>query len=95
MSARTPDGERFIEVPSKMVPAETLMALLSDFVTREGYDTTDTSDDGTNGWAAALKARLERGELMIVHDLETESTEVMSREQWEAFGRQAFDDEEG
>ncbi|MCX2522710.1 YheU family protein [Larsenimonas rhizosphaerae] len=94
MSTTTLDGGRFIQVPASMLPVDTLNALLDVFVTREGYDTSDTSDAGTRGWTAQLQARLERGELMIVHDLETESTEVMTREQWEAFGRQAFDDEE-
>ena len=31
---------RFIEVPARMLPPETLTALLEAFVTRQGYDTT-------------------------------------------------------
>ncbi|MFY0989469.1 YheU family protein [Halomonas sp. C05BenzN] len=87
------DG-RFIEVPYRMLPGETLDALLEAFVTRQGYDTTDTGE-GMQGWVAELKRQLERGELIIAHDLQTESTEVMTLAQWRAFGRDLADDEEG
>jgi len=85
---------RFIEVPARMLPPETLTALLEAFVTRQGYDTTDTGE-GMRGWVAELKRQLERGELLIAHDLETETTEVMTLAQWRAFGRDLADDEEG
>ncbi|QTF92270.1 YheU family protein [Halomonas sp. BM-2019] len=87
------DG-RFIEVPWRMLPAETLDALLEAFVTRQGYDTTDTGE-GMRGWVGELRRQLERGELIIAHDLQTESTEVMTLAQWRAFGRDLADDEEG
>ncbi|MCE8033095.1 MAG: YheU family protein [Halomonas sp.] len=86
------DG-RFIEVPYRMLPGETLDALLEAFVTRQGYDTTDTGE-GMRGWVGQLKRQLERGELIIAHDLQTESTEVMTLAQWRAFGRDLADDEE-
>ncbi|MBB3190749.1 YheU family protein [Halomonas cerina] len=87
------DG-RFIEVPYRMLPGETLDGLLEAFVTRQGYDTTDTGE-GMRGWVMELKCQLARGELLIVHDLRTESTEVMTLAQWRAFGRDLADDEEG
>ncbi|MDX5376759.1 MAG: YheU family protein [Halomonas sp.] len=86
------DG-RFIEVPYRMLPAETLEALLETFVTRQGYDTTDTGE-GMRGWVGQLKRQLERGELIIAHDLQTETTEVLTLAQWRAFGRDLADDEE-
>ncbi|WNK19488.1 YheU family protein [Halomonas piscis] len=85
---------RFIEVPARMLPADTLNALLESFVTRQGYDTTDTTGAGMAGWVEELKAQLERGELLIAHDLELEMTEVMTLEQWRRFGRDIADDEE-
>ncbi|MHB0776667.1 YheU family protein [Halomonas sp. WWR20] len=85
---------RFVEVPYRMLPGETLNALLETFVTRQGYDTTDTGE-GMRGWVNELHRQLERGELLIVHDLQTESTEVMTLTQWRAFGRDIADDEEG
>ncbi|MCK0751571.1 MULTISPECIES: YheU family protein [Chromohalobacter] len=84
---------RFIEVPYRMLPADTLDALLEGFVTREGYDTTDEGE-GMPAWVRELKGQLERGELLIAHDLQTETTEVMTLAQWHAFGRQLADDEE-
>ncbi|QJQ95162.1 MULTISPECIES: YheU family protein [Halomonadaceae] len=87
-------SERFIEVPYRMLPGETLEVLLETFVTRQGYDTTDTGA-GMGGWVEELKRQLERGELIIAHDLQTETTEVMTLAQWRAFGRDLADDEEG
>ncbi|MWJ27163.1 YheU family protein [Halomonas sediminis] len=84
---------RFIEVPARMLPPETLNALLETFVTRQGYDTTDTGE-GMAGWVVELKRQLERNELIIAHDLELEMTEVMTLAQWRAFGRDLADDEE-
>ena len=85
---------RFLEVPYRMLPGETLDALLEAFVTREGYDTTDTGE-GMGGWVVEVKRQLERSELIIAHDLQTELTEVMTLAQWRAFGRDLADDEEG
>ncbi|WP_110708117.1 YheU family protein [Salinicola sp. CR57] len=84
---------RFIEIPHRMLPAETLDALLETFVTRQGYDTTEVATD-MHDWVRDLKRQLERGELLIVHDLQTESTEVMTLAQWRSFGRDLADDEE-
>ncbi|WP_275286285.1 YheU family protein [Halomonas elongata] len=86
-------GDRFIEVPYRMLPGETLDGLLEAFVTRQGYDTSDT-EQGMTGWTAQLKRQLENSELLIAHDLETETTEVMTLAQWRAFGRDLADDEE-
>lgn len=85
---------RFIEVPAQMLPTETLNTLLETFATREGYDTTDTQADMSD-WVGHLKHQLEKGELLIAHDLKTETTDVMTLEQWQAFGRDLADDEEG
>ena len=84
---------RFIEIPHRMLPAETLDALLETFVTRQGYDTTDVATD-MHDWVRDLKRQLERSELLIVHDLQTKSTEVMTLAQWRSFGRDLADDEE-
>ncbi len=84
---------RFIEVPARMLPPETLNALLEAFVTRQGYDTTDTGA-GMAGWVEELKKQLARSELIIAHDLKLEMTEVMTLAQWRSFGRDLADDEE-
>ncbi|WP_027965930.1 YheU family protein [Halomonas halocynthiae] len=88
-------GDRFIEVPYRMLPLDILDALLEAFVTRQGYDTTDTGA-GMSGWVRELKRQLESSELVITHDLQTETTEVMTLAQWRSFGRDlAGDEEEG
>lgn len=87
-------SDRFVEIPYRMLPGDTLDALLEIFVTRQGYDTTDTGD-GMRGWVTELKRQLARNELIIAHDLRTETTEVMTLAQWRAFGRDLADDEEG
>lgn len=84
---------RFIEVPARMLPPETLDALLEAFVTRQGYDTTDTGT-GMKGWVDELKQQLARSELIIAHDLKLEMTEVMTLAQWRSFGRDLADDKE-
>lgn len=84
---------RFIEVPARMLPPETLDALLEAFVTRQGYDTTDTGT-GMKRWVDELKQQLARSELIIAHDLKLEMTEVMTLAQWRSFGRDLADDEE-
>ena len=84
---------RFIEVPYRMLPGETLDALLEAFVTRQGYDTTDTGE-GMRGWVAGLNGRLERGELLIAPALQTETPEGVKLARGRAFGRDLADDEE-
>ena len=86
--------DRFIEVPVAMVPDDTLARLLSEFVSRQGADSTDT-EEGELGWVAQLKPQFQRGKLVIMHDLQTETTEIMTREQWRDFQRQLAEQNEG
>ncbi|NLW04584.1 MAG: YheU family protein [Pseudomonadaceae bacterium] len=75
--------QRFVEIPSSLLEAETLDALLEVFVTRQGYDTT--TEEGINDWTGDLKSQLGKGELVILHDIETETTEVMTLKQAKNF----------
>lgn len=75
--------QRFVEIPSSLLEATTLDALLEVFVTRQGYDTT--SEAGIQDWTTQLKQQLQRGELVILHDIETETTEVMTLQQATSF----------
>ncbi|MBE0508410.1 MAG: YheU family protein [Marinospirillum sp.] len=47
------------------------------------YDTT--SEEGIQNWTTQLKQQLQRGELVILHDIETETTEVMTLQQAKSF----------
>ena len=71
--------QRFVEIPYTLLEAETLEALLEVFVTRQGYDTT--SEETTHQWVQQLKKHLHKGELVILHDVETETTEIMTLQQ--------------
>ena len=75
--------QRFVEIPSSLLEAQTLDALLEVFVTRQGYDTT--TEEGINDWTGELKSQLGKGELVILHDIETETTEVMTLKQAKKF----------
>lgn len=81
--------QRFVEIPPSLLQAETLDALLEVFVTRQGYDTT--SEDSIQRWTESLKQQLQKGELVILHDIETETTEVMTLQQARSF-MQGLDD---
>lgn len=74
---------RFVEIPFSLLEADTLDALLEVFVTRQGYDTT--TEEGILSWTEQLKKQLSQGELVILHDIETETTEVMTLEQAKKF----------
>ncbi|GLR63413.1 YheU family protein [Marinospirillum insulare] len=74
---------RFVEIPFSLLKADTLDALLEVFVTRQGYDTT--TEQGILSWTEQLKKQLNKGELVILHDIETETTEVMTLEQAKKF----------
>lgn len=74
---------RFVEIPFSLLETETLNALLEVFVTRQGYDTT--TEEGIANWIEDLKKQLSKGELVILHDIETETTEVMTLKQAKSF----------
>lgn len=80
--------ERFIIIPPQELPAEIRRSLLGAFASRQGADSTDTGA-GESGWVEELEQQLRQQRLLIVHDLVTESTEVMTQEQWQHFQRHA------
>ncbi|MDR9466719.1 YheU family protein [Marinospirillum sp.] len=75
--------QRFVEIPYTLLEAETLAALLEVFVTRQGYDTT--SEETSSQWVEQLRQQMQKGELVILHDVETETTEVMTQQQAKNF----------
>ena len=75
--------QRFVEIPHTLLEAETLEALLEVFVTRQGYDTT--SEETSSQWVQQLKQQMHKGELVILHDVETETTEIMTLQQASSF----------
>lgn len=87
------NAERFVIIPPQELPADIRRSLLGAFASRQGADSTDTGE-GESGWVTQLESQLTQGQLMIVHDLVTESTEVMTPEQWQGFQRHAAEHSE-
>lgn len=75
--------QRFVEIPHTLLQAPTLAALLEVFVTRQGYDTS--SEESSRDWVEDLRQQLQQGQLVILHDVETEMTEIMTLEQSKRF----------
>lgn len=73
--------QRFILIPPKSLPYSTLESLLVAYLTRQGYDTSNTDEKGILGEVSHLIKKLEHKELFLIHDLETQTNEVMSRQE--------------
>lgn len=70
-----------IEVPYRDISREALQGLLEDFVTRQGYDTTEV-DAGLEDWVQQVRQQLIQGELAIVFDPVTESATILPRQEY-------------
>ena len=77
-----------IEVPYREISPDALQGLLEDFVTRQGYDTTEV-DMGLGDWVQQVRQQLLQGELTIVFDPITESVTVLTRQEYKARIQQA------
>jgi uncharacterized protein YheU (UPF0270 family) len=67
-----------VEVPWQQLPAEPLMRMLEEFVTREGTDLSENELSLTDK-VAQVRRQLERGEAAVVFDPATESFSLVSR----------------
>jgi uncharacterized protein YheU (UPF0270 family) len=70
----------FVEIPPRRLDADVLAALLQEFASRDG------TDYGAREWsleekAAMLQSGLERGDLVILYDSDSESWDLCPREQ--------------
>jgi len=66
-------------IPHEQLSADALRGLMEEFITREGTD---------YGWETSLerkveqvKAQIERGDVVIVFDLATETVSLLTRQQ--------------
>ena len=66
-----------IEVPPESLSRETLRALIEEFVTRDGTD-YGAAERGLEAKVADVLRQLERGEVRIVFDPESETTTLVS-----------------
>ena len=65
-----------IEVPVDALSPEALRALIEEFVTRDGTD-YGAVERGTDAKVAAVMRQLERGEVRIVFDPDSETTTLV------------------
>lgn len=70
-----------IEVPYRDISPDALQGLLEDFVTRQGYDTTEV-DAGLEDWVQQVRQQLVKGELTIVFDPLTESVTILTKQEY-------------
>lgn len=70
--------QRFVEIPFSILETATLNALLEAFITRQG-NATETTD--IQAVTQQLHLQLQQGQLLILHDIETATTEIMTQEQ--------------
>lgn len=72
--------QRFILIPPNKLETSTLESLLIGYLTIQGYDTTDTTDAGMQSAIEKIKTKLINKELVLIHDLETQTNELMRKE---------------
>ncbi len=67
-----------MEIPYTALPDETLTAVIEDFITREGTDYGD-ADFTLQEKVAQVRQQLERGEIRITFDPESETCTLAPR----------------
>lgn len=71
-----------VEVPYEMLSEETLIAMLEEFVLREGTD-YGHSEYTLPGKVAEVKAQVEAGKIRILYDEATESFDLVRKNGFE------------
>ncbi|MFM8443946.1 MAG: YheU family protein [Methylococcus sp.] len=67
-------------VPHSLLPADTLRAMLEEYVTREGYDPVD-QENPVGKHVDQVVQWLDSGRTVIVYDTDAESFSLMDRDQ--------------
>ena len=78
MSEETPEAP--IVVPLEQLPADVLDGLVEEFVSRDGTDYGAVERTLDEKKAAVLR-QLQRGEVVVMFDFETESTTIVPADQ--------------
>ena len=74
-----------IEVPVSKLSPDALEGLVDEFITREGTDYGEREYDLSEKRASVLR-QLERGEVAVVFDFESESTTLVTRQELRQLG---------
>ena len=75
------DDTPWVEVPWEQVPAETLAALIEEFVTRDGSD-YGVSEVDVSSKVSQVREQLRRGEVLIVFDSASETVNLLTRREF-------------
>lgn len=75
---------QFLEIPVSRLDAEVLEALLEEFATRDGTDYGLVETD-LQSRVSQLKSRLERSEMALLYDSDSEQWDLLSRERADEF----------
>lgn len=78
--------DNLIEIPWDALPADTLDALVEEFVTREGTDYGE-QEIALERKVAQVVAGIRRREYVIVFDTEAETAHILTRQQWRQAGQ--------
>lgn len=70
-----------IRIPPEQLNADTLTALIEEYVTRDGTDYGDT-ELSLGQKVAQVHRQLARGDVVIVFDLAAEQANLLTREQY-------------
>ena len=77
------EASEVVEVPVAALSADVLQALIEEFVTRDGTD-YGLHERSTAEKVAAVRKQLERREIRIVFDAESESVNIVSADEVES-----------
>ena len=69
----------YVEVPPGQLQADTFRALLEEFASRDGTDYGET-ETPLDRKVAGLRSRLDRGEIQILYDTDSEQWDIVDRE---------------
>lgn len=72
------DADSPVEIPAERLPAETLRALIEEFVTRDGTD-YGGSEKSTDQKVEDVMRQLRRREVRIVFDPQTQTANIVRR----------------
>ncbi len=70
----------YVEIPTDRLNPETLRSLLEEYVSREGTDYGERTFDLDQKISHVMK-QLEKGEALIVFDPDTESCNIVTKDQ--------------
>lgn len=68
-----------LEIPYQQLPEDTLHSLIEEFITRDGTD-YGVEEVSLHTKVAQIRAQLERGDILIAYDQETESCNIISKQ---------------